>query len=126
MDESAGIFGAFTTLVLLAFVLLIIASWWRIFTKAGWPGWAAIIPIYNAYVYLKIAGKPGWWLLLYFIPLVNVIIAIVVAVSFAERFGKGVGFALGLIFLGFIFYPILAFGEARYTPPPQQPQPQLA
>lgn len=98
----------------LAVVVLIIAGFWKTFTKAGHPGWAAIIPIYNAYILLKIAGRPGWWLLLLLIPLVNVVIAVIVALDVAKAFGKGAGFGLGLVFLAFIFYPILGFGDATY------------
>jgi hypothetical protein len=96
------------------FVVLIVASLWKIFSKAGQPGWAAIIPIYNVYVMCKVAGRPGWWLLLMLIPVVNLIIAIILNVDIAKRFGKGVGFAIGMIFLPFIFWPILAFGSAQY------------
>ncbi len=98
----------------LAIIFLLIASFWKVFTKAGRPGWASIVPIYNAYIMLKIAGKPGWWLLLLFIPLVNIVIGIIVAIDLAKAFGKGAGFGIGLAFLGFIFYPILGFGDATY------------
>ena len=98
------------------FVVVIFAAMWRVFTKAGEPGWAAIIPIYNIIVMLRIAGMPLWWLLVMLIPLVNIIPGFMMPVKIAERFGKGMGFALGLIFLPFIFYPILGFGDARYTP----------
>jgi len=91
---------------------------WKVFTKAGQPGWASLIPIYNTYIMLKMAGKPGWWLLLLLIPFVNLIFAIILVIAIAERFGKGVGFALGMIFLSLIFWAILAFGDAKYTPPP--------
>lgn len=87
---------------------------WKVFTKAGHPGWACLIPIYNTYILIKIAGKPGWWLILLFIPLVNLIISIILQIEIAKAFGKGVGFALGLIFLGIIFYPILGYGSAQY------------
>ena len=109
---------AFILLCELAIVVLIIAGFWKVFTKAGQPGWAAIVPIYNLYILLKIAGKPGWWILLFFIPLVNLIIAILVAIEVAKAFGKGTGFGLGLAFLGFIFYPILGFGDATYRGAP--------
>ncbi len=98
----------------LAVVVFLIASIWKVFTKAGQPGWASIIPVYNAYILLKIAGRPGWWLLLYFIPVVNFVIAIIVSIDVAKAFGKGGGFGLGLALLSFIFYPILAFGDAAY------------
>lgn len=104
-------------LISLAFIVVCIVALWKVFTKAGHPGWAAIVPIYNAYILLKIAGRPGWWLILLIIPLVNIIIGILVSIDVAKNFGKGAGFGLGLAFLGFIFYPILAFGDATYTGP---------
>ena len=97
-------------------VLLIVAGMWKVFVKAGKPGWAAIVPIYNIIVLLEIAGKPLWWFILFFIPIVNIIVIIIVLVALARNFGKGVGFALGLLILPFIFYPILGFGDARYQP----------
>ena len=104
----------------LLFVIIGIVSMWKLFTKAGQPGWASIIPIYNLYILCKISGKPGWWLILMFIPFVNFIILILLFLGLAKSFGKGAGFGLGLVFLGIIFLPILAFGDARYqgpTPP---------
>ena len=106
--------GAVGTIVMLAIIIAVIAGVWRTFEKAGEPGWASIVPIYNAIVLCRIAGKPEWWFLLLLIPFVNLIVAIILAVSVAENFGKGTGFGLGLAFLGFIFYPILGFGSARY------------
>lgn len=111
--QSAGSFGIFGILYL-AFVVFMLAAMWRIYTKAGKPGWASIVPFYNVYVFLQIAGKPGWWLLLMLIPFVNLIVAILSLVGLANNFGKGGGFVVGLIFLPFIFYPILAFGDAEY------------
>ena len=101
-----------------AIILLWIAGMWKVFEKAGEPGWAAIIPIYNAIVLLKIAGRPLWWIILFLVPLVNLIIAIMVGVDIAKRFGKGAGFGIGLALLPFIFYPVLGFGDARYNPGP--------
>ncbi len=101
--------------IYLALLLLIIISLWKIFTKAGKPGWASIIPIYNAIVLLEIVDKPLWWIILMLIPIVNVIIAIIVNVELAKKFGQSVGFAIGMILLPIIFYPILGFGSARYT-----------
>lgn len=106
-----------STIIGLAICVLIIAAMWKVFTKAGHPGWACLIPIYNIYVLCKIAGRPGWWLLLMLIPLVNFIIAIILCIDIAKSFGKGVGFALGMVFLGFIFWPILGFGSAQYHGP---------
>ena len=101
----------------LAFMILMIAACWKIFTKAGEPGWAAIIPIYNWYVLCKIVGRPGWWVILLLIPFVNFIIGIILCIDLAKSFGKGVGFAIGLIVLGVIFFPILGFGSAQYLGP---------
>ena len=114
LSSSAG---AVVIVVYLAVIVIEIAALWQIFEKAGQPGWAAIIPIYNAYVLLKIVGRPVWWLLLFFIPLVNVIVEIVVANDLSKSFGRGVGFTVGLVLLGPIFIPILGFGSARYTGP---------
>jgi len=100
--------------IALAVGILAIAGLWKTFAKAGEPGWGAIVPIYNVYLMCKIAGRPGWWVLLYLIPCVSVIIAIIVAIDIAKNFGKGVVFGLGLAFLSFIFFPILGFGDARY------------
>jgi hypothetical protein len=101
----------------LAFTILMIAACWKIFTKAGQPGWASIIPIYNLYIWCKIVGRPGWWILLMLIPVVNFIIAIILCIDLAKSFGKGVGFGIGLLFLGIIFFPILGFGSAQYQGP---------
>lgn len=98
-------------------LLLVIASMWVIFTKAKKPGWAAIIPIYNFIVLLEIVGKPWWWFLLMFIPVVNLVIAIIVLHNLSLCFGQGVGFTIGLLLLGFVFLPLLAFGNYNYTPP---------
>lgn len=101
-------------LFVIAIALFVIVSLWKVYVKAGQPGWGAIIPIYNIYLKLLIARKPGWWLLLYLIPLVNLVIAIIVEVEIAKNFGKDPAFGVGMFFLGFIFYPILAFGSAEY------------
>ena len=101
----------------LAFTILMIAACWKIFTKAGQPGWAAIIPIYNWYILCKIVGRPGWWVILLLIPFINFIIGIILCIDLAKSFGKGVGFGIGLILLGLIFFPILGFGSAQYQGP---------
>jgi len=102
-------------LVVVAFAALIIASVWKVFTKAGQPGWAALIPIYNVYMICKIAGRPGWWCLLFAIPVVSLVVGILVGIDLAKAFGKGAGFGIGLAFLAPIFYPILAFSDAVYV-----------
>lgn len=97
-------------LVSLVLMLVIVASFWKMFVKAGQPGWAALIPIYNAFVLLKIAGKSPWWILLLCVPVVN----LVVFVALAQRFGKSTGFGIGLGLLTPIFVPILGFGDSQY------------
>lgn len=101
-------------LLYLAVIALVIVGMWKAFAKAGQPGWASIIPIYNIIVMLQIAQKPLWWIILYFIPVANIIIPILVSIALAEKFGKGAGFGLGLAFLPFIFFPILGFGSDTY------------
>lgn len=122
MEESGGggaIFGTVFMLVWLAVVVLVIAGIWKTFAKAGKPGWASIVPIYNLIVLLEIAGRPIWWIILLCVPLVNFVILILVAMDIAKAFGKGTGFGLGLAFLGPIFYPILGFGSAQFAGSPQ-------
>ena len=123
-DAIVGLLGGMGALftgglmiVMLAFLIIMVAALWTVFTKAGQPGWAAIIPIYNAIVLLQIVGKPIWWFILMCIPLVNVIIAILVYIDLAKSFGKSPAFAFGLVFLPFIFFPVLGFGSARYLGP---------
>ncbi len=109
------------SLVSFAIAVFLIACVWRVFTKAGQPGWAAIVPFYNTYVMLKMVGRPGWWLVLFFIPVVNIVIAIMVYIDVARAFGKGGGFTVLLILLPFIGWPILAFGDAMYRGPVADP-----
>jgi hypothetical protein len=95
----------------LALTLFKIVTWWRVCSRAGQPGWSMFIPIYNLYVVMKVAGKPGWWLLLMFLPVVNLIVSILIPFGIARTFGRGPGFAIGLLLLPVIFYPVLAFGR---------------
>jgi len=106
--------GVLVMIIQLVIALVMLIAMWKVFTKAGKPGWAVLIPFYNAYVFLKIAGKPGWWLILLLVPVLNIIFGIIALAALAQNFGKGAGFVVGLIFLPFIFYPILAFSDARY------------
>ena len=101
-------------IVYLAIIIAIIAAFWKTFEKAGKPGWAAIVPIYNIIVMLEIAGKPIWWIVLFFIPIANLIALILINLEIAKKFGQGSGFGIGLAFLPFIFWPILGFGSAEY------------
>ena len=115
--DGGGGGGLLSSLISLVIAVLVIVGGWKVFTKAGQPGWAFIIPIYNVLVLLRIVGRPWWWLLLLLIPVVNFIILILVELDLAKSFGKGIGFALGLIFLSPIFIPILGFGSAQYQGP---------
>ena len=115
MDDGGGGLGV---LIFQLIVLVVIyASLWKIFTKAGEPGWAAIVPIYNAVVMLKIAGKPWWWLFLFLIPLVGMIMGVLFTIALARSFGKGIGFAIGMLIVPFIMFPLLAFGDSQYVGP---------
>lgn len=146
MEGNAGAAAAaggagIISIIYLVVIILMIAAMWKVFSKAGRPGWGAIIPFYNVYLYLTIAGKPGWWLILCFVPIVNIVIAILANIGLAQKFGKGGGFAAGLILLPIVFLPILGFGSAQYQggeaaateapteqapppPPPEEPPAQ--
>ncbi len=102
----------------LALIALSIVSMWKIFVKAGKPGWAALIPFYDLWVELEILGRPWWFLLLIlFVPIANLVVSIMLTFDFARVFGKSVGFGFGLLFLPIIFFPILAFSDAKYVSP---------
>ena len=102
----------------LVLALFSIAMMCLVFRKAGRSGWAAIAPIYNAYVLCKIAGRPGWWVLLLLIPVVNLVIAIILCIDIAKAFGKSGAFGVvGLFLFGPVGFAILAFGQARYLGP---------
>lgn len=108
--------GIYSTVSLLLIIFLIVCIW-KIYKKAGRPGWASIIPFYNSYVLFDLAWGNGILFLLMFVPLVNIVVMIILYVKLANAFGKGGGFAVGLIFLPIIFLPILAFGNSSYIGP---------
>ena len=112
---GGGLVLALTLYLTIAFYLFLITSAWIVFVKADQPGWACLVPIYNVILLLRIAGKPWWWFFLYMVPVVGVVISIIHMIALAEAFGKGVGYGIGLVFLGFIFLPLLAFGDAEYS-----------
>jgi hypothetical protein len=116
-SAGAGIGIGVGAVIYVAVIVFEIAALWHVFVKGGRPGWAAIIPFYNYYVLLKVVGRPGWWLILYFIPIVNIVVWLIVAIDLAKSFGKGTGYGVGVFFLAFIFVPILGFGSARYVGP---------
>ncbi len=110
-------------LVILVVGIIMIVALWKIFTKAGRPGWGALIPLYNTYLMIETAGKPGWWLLLLFIPFVNIVVIIMVMLALAQAFGKSTVFAIfGLMIFSPIGMLMLAFGDAKY----QLPKPKTA
>ncbi|HTP86223.1 MAG TPA: DUF5684 domain-containing protein [Bryobacteraceae bacterium] len=105
-------------LVMMAIAVVFIIGYWKVFAKAGQPGWAAIIPIYNAYILTKIAGRPGWWVLLLLIPFVNIVIILLLSIDVAKSFGQSPIFGVIMLFLlSGIGYLVLGFGSARYVGP---------
>lgn len=107
----------FGIIIYVAIFLLLTIAQWKIYVKANKPGWACLIPIYNVIVLLEIIGKPWWWLLLFFVPIANVVIAIWMTNLLSKSFGKDEVFTVGLILLPFVFYPILGLGDAKYNGP---------
>lgn len=109
--------GGFVSFLFFAIWIVTIVGLWKIFEKAGKPGWGALIPIYNLILWLEIVRRPGWWIILIVIvPFANIICSIIVIFDLAKSFGKGVGYGFGLLFLPLIFFPMLGFGDAEYTP----------
>jgi hypothetical protein len=100
--------------VTLALTVLIFAGFWKTFEKAGKPGWAGLIPIYNLYVLVKISGNAWWWFVLFFIPLINFFATLKISIDLAGKFNRGILFGLGLTLVSFIFYPLLGFGDYQY------------
>jgi uncharacterized membrane protein YhaH (DUF805 family) len=118
---ASSMFSGVFVLIWLALVVFSIVATWKLYTKAGKPGWASIVPFYNIYVLLQIAGRPGWWLLLFLVPFVNIVISLLLALDLAKAFGKSSTFGVvGLFLFGVIGYAILAFGDAKYTTPAPQ------
>ncbi|MDX1407406.1 MAG: DUF5684 domain-containing protein [Saprospiraceae bacterium] len=116
MDFLWAFLGTFLYVCLAVAVMVIIAQW-KVYEKAGKPGWAAIIPIYNIIVLMEIIGKPPWWVILYFIPGVNIIFIIWATNLLSKSFGKDEAFTVGLLILSVVFWPILGFGNAQYQGP---------
>lgn len=122
MDEyevsgaAAGI-GAGMVICYLAIIVVLVIGMWKVFEKAGKPGWAAIIPIYNLIVLLEIVGKPMIWILWLIIPCVNIVFMIWLYNLVSKSFGKSEGFTVGMVIFPYIFWPILGFGDARYLGP---------
>ncbi len=105
-------------LIFIPFIVLMVVSLWRIFKKSGKPGWAALVPIYSDITMMEVIGRPGWWFLVYMVPILGLYVAILDKIILAKCFGKDGGFAVGLILLPIVFFPILAFGKtAQYQGP---------
>lgn len=117
---ASGASGAGVLAVLVVYLLAVLVfevAFWRVLSKAGRPGWGAIIPIYTAYLLCKVAGKPGWWTILLFVPFVNIVLTVLVWHGVSRGFGHGAGFTVGLVLLPFLFVPILGFGQSQYRGP---------
>lgn len=118
--ESSMDYAAMTTfwviymVVMLAIAVVCVVGMWKLFAKAGVPGWASIVPLYNMYCLFKISMGNGWLFLLTVIPCVNFVVLIIMYIKLAKAFGQGVGFGIGLVFLNPIFMLILGFGSSRY------------
>jgi len=104
-------------IIALAVCIFLIVCEWKLFKKAGKPGWAAIIPIYNLYVLFDIIYGKGIKFLLLLVPILNVIISVAVSIRTAQVYGKGTGLGVLNLFFPFIVLPILAFGDAEYKGP---------
>ncbi|GAB2844433.1 DUF5684 domain-containing protein [Microbacterium insulae] len=116
-DISSLLWGPYSVVAIVWYVLVAVALW-RVFSKAGYPGILAIIPIVNLFVLVKIAGYSAWLTLLYLIPIVNLVFSIMVALRVGRGFGKGGAWSFFLLWLfSFIGYFILGFGQATYTKP---------
>ncbi len=98
-------------------LILAIAGYWKVFNKAGEAGWKSIVPIWNTLVWLKIIGRPWWWLLLFLIPVVNLVVLVVCMLDTSKSYGHGFGFAVGLLFLTPLFFIILGWGKSAYIGP---------
>ena len=112
--SSTPTFNPLPTIISLVLCVFVLVCMWIIFRKAGKPGWAAIVPFYNLYVLFDITWGSGMRFLLMLIPLYNIILGIQTQIRLAKAFGKGGGFAAGLIFLPYVFMPLLAFGKGTY------------
>ena len=114
MNDDGGL-GLLDVVAVLCLYAPLLAGMWRVFEKAGKPGWFVLVPVYNLVTLARISGCSGWWVLWMIVPAVNIVLLVVLHVRLARRFGRGVPFGLGLTFIGPIFYPVLGFGGASFT-----------
>ena len=103
--------------IYLLIIVAMFASLWKIFAKAGQPGWAGIVPIYNLFVMINIVGLPVWFIVLFFVPCINIFVGLYLTYGLAKSFGKEIGFVILLILLPVVGYPLLAFGDSKYVGP---------
>ncbi len=108
------IIGAIVAVISVLVFLLILFATWRIFSKAGRPGWYALIPIFNVYVMLQIVKKPTWLTLLFFIPYVQLIPQIIISIELGKAFGKSSAFSAIFILILPLGYFIIAFDDSKY------------
>lgn len=113
-DTTGAPVGAAVLLFLSVLIVIRTAGMWAVFSKAGHAGWKAIIPIYNLYVMLQIGEQARWWLLLTFVPIVNLYALYKIHAGVARAFGRGIGFGLGLAFFDILFFPLVGFGDYQY------------
>ena len=131
--NTGGFLAAMASLWVFFFAIYIFMAvvQWKIFTKAGKPGWASLIPIYSTVNLLQIVGKPDWWVILFLVPFVNLVVSCILAIELAKSFGKSTGFGVvGLILFPLVGYPMLGFGSSTYKGPggngaPATPAPAL-
>ena len=123
MQEDSMYIGMLVMIIFISVVVILMAAgMWRIFEKAGEPGWACLVPIYNLYVYCKIIGKPWYWMFLMCLPYIGTIWQIWSHNMLSKSFGKENGFTVGLVIVPFIFYPILGFSSDQYLGPYGDPE----
>jgi hypothetical protein len=111
---AQSIFSGVYSILYLVFAILVIIGGWKMLVKADRPGWGIIIPFYNTYLLCKVAGRPGWWLILFFIPIVNIIIWLIVALGISENFGHGAGYGILLWLFPWLMFLVLGFGGDQY------------
>jgi hypothetical protein len=110
---AAGLVMLPLMLVYVGIIVLMVVSMWKLFVKAGKPGWGAIVPFYNTYLMVEIAGRPAWWFaVILLVPVVNIVFAIIVTIDFVKAYGKGTGFGVLSLFFPFVTFPIMAFDKA--------------
>jgi hypothetical protein len=116
LADTSTYFSGVWSIIYIIWIVLVIVGGWKMFVKAGKPGWGVIIPFYNTYLLCRIAGRPGWWLILFFIPIVNIIIWLIVSLGIAENFGHGAGYGILWVFFAPIMYLVLGVGSDQYKP----------